>query len=120
MWSLWACETITASSARGSNESWRLGLLGSIRSESNNPQSSRDRLEPISRRWALPVICRVAPWNVIRNQHPPDEQTITRSATESDRLGARRRLDFIPEPGQCDSGPQAAGHGPVSNTFLFE
>ena len=28
MWSLWACETITASSARGSNENWRFGLFG--------------------------------------------------------------------------------------------
>ena len=50
MWSLWACETITASSARGSNGNWRLGLLGSIRSESNNPQSSKIRLESISNR----------------------------------------------------------------------
>ena len=61
MWSLWACETITASSSRGSNANWRLGLSGSIRSESNNPQSSKIRFEPISSKWALPVTWRVAP-----------------------------------------------------------
>ena len=52
MWSLWACETMTASSARGSNGNWRLGLLGSIRSESNNPQSSKIRLESISNKMS--------------------------------------------------------------------
>ena len=43
MWSLWACETITASSSRGSNANWRFGLSGSIRFESNSPQSSKIR-----------------------------------------------------------------------------
>ena len=28
MWSLWACETITASRSRGSNVNWRFGLFG--------------------------------------------------------------------------------------------
>ena len=52
MWSLWACETTTASSERGSKGNWRLGLLGSTRSESNNPQSSKIRLESISNKCA--------------------------------------------------------------------
>ena len=43
-------------------------------------------------RWALPVICRAAPWNVIRNQHPPDDARVPRPSIGLDRLRARPRL----------------------------
>jgi len=83
MWSLWACDTMTASSPRGSNPSCRFGLSGSSRSWSKSPQSSRIRCGPISRRWALPVTCRAAPWNVMRK--PP-------SSRRQPQLRSRRRI----------------------------
>src|SRR6478672_320897 len=105
---------MTPSRARGSNESWRFGLLGSIRSESNRPQSSKRRWEPTSKRWALPVICRVAPWNVIRNQHPPDDHAIALPEPGPDGMRARRFSILVPEPTLFSERPRAVGRGSVS------
>ena len=120
MWSLWACETITASSSRGSNANWRLGLLGSIRSESNNPQSSKIRLEPISSKMgaARDLTGRA----VERDSQPSSLPTIDRAPALRQRHGLRMlgnaighaSRPIVPELDRSHPRRQAAGsrHGP--------
>ena len=45
-----------------------VGAVGIHPIRVKQPAVEQNPSGPISSRWALPVICRAAPWNVIRNQ----------------------------------------------------
>ena len=109
MWSLWACETITASSARGSNESWRLGLLGvdplGVEEAAVEQDPVGTDLQQMGAAGDLPgrAVERDSQPTPSRRARRPRDPQPGRIAACSPSSG------LVPGPARCDSGPGRRG-----------
>ena len=113
MWSLWACETITASRSRGSNVNWRFGLSGSIRFGVEQPAIEQDPvrsdLQQVGAARDLPgrAVERDSQTTILPPR-PPIADARPTAATSADRSGAGPSTAHVAAVDRLDRRPGSA------------